>query len=52
LINKEAAEWEGVFETSSIKGYGTVGCDSNYNLLKSFLAEMAERTKEGRQFSF
>ena len=37
LINKEAADWEGVFETSTIKSYGTVGSDSNYNLLKSFL---------------
>ena len=52
LINKEASDWEGIFETSTIKGYGTVGSDSNYNLLKSFLADMAERTEEGRQLDF
>ncbi len=52
LINTEAAEWEGVFNTSKIKGYGSVGSDANYNLLHSFLADMAGRTDAGHTLDF
>jgi hypothetical protein len=46
LITAEVNQWESIFETSKIKGFGTVSSDeTNYTLLVSSLKDMAETSK-------
>jgi Icc-related predicted phosphoesterase len=46
LVSAEVNQWESIFETSKIKGFGTVGSDeTNYILLLSSLKDMAKTSK-------
>lgn len=45
LLKAKVEEWEGIFESSEVTGYGTVNSsETNYNLLMASLKQMSETT--------
>jgi len=42
LVKADAARWQGIFESSAVKGLAAYGSDSNYPLLASTLSAAAE----------